>query len=497
MRRLFLILTLGLLAGVLPPVAGASNATTVPRLYVGFQDDASFRWSEARAANLDRAADARVSVIRTTVTWAAVAPTRPVKASDPFDETYRFDDLDELVRGAQQRNIEVLLTIWGTPGWANGGTGLNRLPTRLSDLTAFTRALASRYSGRWAGYPHVRFYSIWNESNREQFLAPQYTTSGVFVAPVNYARLYRAAYAGIKSGNSTARVAIGETASNGRSVRLGRKGVQETSSPGRFVQLLGQQRPRLRFDAWAHHPYPTSSSAPPAQRFLWPGVGLSNLDQLGRALDKAFARRNTPIWITEYGHQTRGPGSVSPARQATYLAQALGLARANPRVGMFVWFVFRDETGAAWKSGVTSPSGAEAVVRPLPLDRRRGRCPQPRPHRRRRPAEHSPLGTAARLHLARRQPAVDELPGLEREPARHERLRHVGSRSRRLVRLARAVRAAGRAELPRRRRRHRAERPERLPHRHDLPRDPRPSAHALPSVLTAPARQCRRQGRRG
>jgi hypothetical protein len=358
MRRLLLILSLVLLAGVLPPVAGAAGATSVPRLYVGFQDDPSFRWSEARAANLDRAADARVSVIRTTVTWAAVAPTRPVKAGDPFDEAYRFDDLDELVRGAQQRNIEVLLTVWGTPGWANGGTGLNRLPTKLSDLTAFTRALASRYSGRWPGYPHVRFYSVWNESNREQFLAPQYTPSGVFVAPVNYARLYRAAYAGIKSGNSTARVAIGETASNGRNVRLGRKGVQETSSPGRFVQVLGQQRPRLRFDAWAHHPYPTSSSAPPAQRFAWPGVGLSNLEQLGQALDKAFARRNTPIWITEYAHQTKGPGSVSPVRQATYLAQALGLARANPRVGMFVWFVFRDETGAAWKSGVTSPSGA-------------------------------------------------------------------------------------------------------------------------------------------
>jgi hypothetical protein len=281
-----------------------------------------------------------------------------VKASDPFDEAYRFDDLDELVRGAQQRNIEVLLTVWGTPGWANGGTGPNRLPTKLSDLTAFTQALASRYSGRWPGYPHVRFYSIWNESNREQFLAPQYTTSGVFVAPAKYARLYRAAYAGIKSGNSTARIAIGETASNGRNVRLGRKGVQETSSPGRFVQALGQQRPRLRFDAWAHHPYPTSSSAPPTQRFAWPGVGLSNLEQLGRALDNAFARRNTPIWITEYAHQTKGPGSVSPARQGTYLAQALGLARANPRVGMFVWFVFRDETTGAWKSGLTSASGA-------------------------------------------------------------------------------------------------------------------------------------------
>jgi hypothetical protein len=352
--RLFLSLSLSLLAGILPAVAGAASA---PRMYVGFQDDPSFRWSAARATNLDRAAKARVSVIRTTVTWASVAPTRPAKASDPFDQAYRFDDLDEMIRGAQQRNIEVLLTVWGTPEWANEGQGLNRLPIKLADLTAFTRALASRYSGRWSGYPHVRFYSIWNESNREQFLAPQYTARGVFVAPLHYARLYRAAYAGIKAGNSTARVAIGETASNGRNVRLGREGVQETSSPGRFAQLLGQQHPRLRFDAWAHHPYPTSSSASPAQRFAWPSVGLANLEMFGQAIDTAFARRNTPIWITEYGHQTQGRGSVSPARQATYLSQALALARGNSRVGMFVWFVFRDGPGGAWKSGVTWASG--------------------------------------------------------------------------------------------------------------------------------------------
>ena len=356
--RLIIILFLGLLAGVLPSVAGAAGPASAPRMYVGFQDDPSFRWSPARAANLDRAAQARVSVIRTTVTWAAVAPTRPARAGDPFDPAYGFDDLDEVIRGAQQRNIEVLLTVWGTPGWANGGRGRNRLPTNLSDLTAFTRALASRYSGRSAGYPHVRFYSIWNESNREQFLAPQYSSSGAFVAPLHYARLYRAAYAGIKSGNSTARIAIGETASNGRNVRLGRKGVQETSSPGRFAQVLGMQRPRLRFDAWAHHPYPTSSSVSPAQRFAWPGVGLANLEQLGDVLDRSFARRNTPIWITEYAHQTQGPGSVTPVRQATYLAQALSLARANPRVGMFIWFVFRDEQAGAWKSGVISASGA-------------------------------------------------------------------------------------------------------------------------------------------
>ena len=43
------------------------------------------------------------SILRTLVTWADVAPTKPANAADPFDPAYRFDDLDEFVRNAQAR----------------------------------------------------------------------------------------------------------------------------------------------------------------------------------------------------------------------------------------------------------------------------------------------------------------------------------------------------------------------------------------------------------
>ena len=46
------------------------------------------------------------------------------------------------------------------------------------------------------GYPAVRFWSIWNEPNLNQFLAPQYDGKGKIVSAANYAKLYRAAYAG-------------------------------------------------------------------------------------------------------------------------------------------------------------------------------------------------------------------------------------------------------------------------------------------------------------
>ena len=66
-----------------------------------------------------------------------VAPTRPANAANPFDKAYRFNDLDEFVRNTQARGMEVLITIWGTPKWANGNKTPNYLPKRLSDLTNF------------------------------------------------------------------------------------------------------------------------------------------------------------------------------------------------------------------------------------------------------------------------------------------------------------------------------------------------------------------------
>ncbi len=355
MRRFrgFLVLTC-LLAAALPQLAAAA-----PRMWVGFHDDPNFRYEENRAALLDEARNADATVVRTLVTWANVAPTRPASASNPFDPAYRFDDLDELVRNTQARDMEVLLTIWGTPKWANGGKTPNYLPTRSSDMTAFARALADRYSGRYAGYPFVRFFSVWNESNLQLFLAPQFDARGRSVGPKLYAKLYAAAYAGIKAGNARAQVAIGETSSHGRDRKV--SGNSDTHSPGRFAQLVAAANPRLKFDAWAHHPYPYPVSMKPTQKMRWPNVSLSSLPRFETSLDSWFKRRNVQVWITEYGHETKPDGEpkgISRAQQALYAGQALALARKDARVSMFIWFVFRDHPTSEWQSGLLTTSGS-------------------------------------------------------------------------------------------------------------------------------------------
>lgn len=120
-----------------------ADASGGERMWVGFHDDPSFRWEGDRDVTLNRARSANATMVRAVVTWASVAPTRPADASDPFDPAYQLNDLDELVRDTQKRGMEVLLTIWGTPKWANGEKGPNVLPARMADLNDFARALAS------------------------------------------------------------------------------------------------------------------------------------------------------------------------------------------------------------------------------------------------------------------------------------------------------------------------------------------------------------------
>jgi hypothetical protein len=321
-----------------------------PRVLVGFFDDANFRWRADRKRMLDGAQRTGARVVRAFIRWHLTAPTRPEPGELPFHEPM-LHEIDELVANSNERGMEVLFSIWGTPGWANGGLGPNYAPDDPDDLRRFAAALAQRY-------PAVRLFAIWNEPNTEQFLAPQFDAAGRSVAPRMYARLYRAAYEGIKEARPDALVALGETSSHGRDAPS-RGRAQDTHSPARFARLLAVQRPALRFDAWGHHPYPVKGSHAPDRASRWPAVTLTSLERFGVALDDWFDRDQTPLWITEYAHESvpDEPRGVAPALQAQYAARALELAARVERVRMFVWFTFRDDRTNAWQSGMLDRHG--------------------------------------------------------------------------------------------------------------------------------------------
>jgi Cellulase (glycosyl hydrolase family 5) len=351
-RIVRLVIALSVLAGLAAPASVAAE-----RMWVGFHDDPSFRWVGDRKSRVDSAADANATVMRLLVQWNLAAKRRPASPTNPFDPAYELDDVDEAVRAAQEADQEVILTLSGTPRWANGGKNPNVMPSRVADFGNFARAIASRYSGRNMGYPFVRFYSIWNEPNLQLFLAPQFDARGRSLAPRNYARLAAVAYAGIKAGSPRAQVSIGETSARGTDKPAG---LRPTHSPGKFAELVAKANPRLKFDAWSHHPYPTVPSARPSQIVKWPNVSLASLPRFNTSLKGWFKRKSVAMWITEYGHQTRPEDSlgVSYATQSAYIQQAISLAARYPFVNMFIWFVFQDDQGQPWESGIYTRNGS-------------------------------------------------------------------------------------------------------------------------------------------
>ncbi len=312
-------------------------------------------------------------VIRLNLYWGGrfgVARTKPATPTDPADPAYDWALYDRTVDYAQQYGMKVLFSIYGTPGWANGGKGMNVAPKNGADLRNFAYAAARRYSGTFEAedgrlIPSVRMWLAWNEPNNPIFLTPQYKRVGgrwTIQSAVDYAKICNAVYDGIhKTLIASQRVACGATGPRGNNQP---GSARPSVAPVAFLRAMKKAGVK-RFDAYAHHPYyggpaETPTTKPKGARGSAPtAVTLANLSVLTQELTKLYG--NKRLWITEYGYQTRPPDpiyGVSYAQQAKYLTQAFGIARKNPRVDLMLWFLLRDEpTLGGWQSGLYTFDG--------------------------------------------------------------------------------------------------------------------------------------------
>jgi hypothetical protein len=312
-----------------------------------------------------------VQELRVNLVWASVAKKRPATPTDPADPAYDWSTYDAAIRAAAADGIHVLLSIVGTPRWANGGKPQNSPPTRANDLRSFAIAAATRYSGSYdangAMLPAVRDWTAWNEPNNPVFLVPQWrrTASGWEIASATaYMAICNAVYSGVHTlPYSNERVACGVTAPRGNNSP---KSARSSVSPLAFLRAV-KKAGLKSFDAWAHNPYYSRPSETPTTKPVTSNgaaptaIVLGNLGDLTRTLTQLYGRKR--IWLTEYGYQTNPPDTVfgvSYARQARYLTQAVAIARANPRVDLMLWFLLRDEQSlGGWQSGLLTVGGAK------------------------------------------------------------------------------------------------------------------------------------------
>jgi hypothetical protein len=356
------------LGGILAVLAAAAvlcapAATASPHMLVGMLDDANTLGDPGTTFPLLKTLNTQV--VRMTLNWRAVASQQPTSPRDPADPAYNWARWDRAIQAAADNGVSVLLTIWGTPAWANGDQAPQRPPLDAASLYDFAFAAATRYSGAYADssgtkLPRVRLWLAWNEPNNPIDLAPQYERVNgkwVMVAAVAYAKICTAVYGGVHAAARGVKVACGATAPRGNNEPAGSR---PSISPIAF--LRGVKAAGLRtFDAWAHHPYygsrfETPTTKPPAAQNA---VELGNIDVLISELTRLYGRKH--LWITEYGYQTNPPDTffgVSWAKQAAYLTQAFAIARANPRIDLMTWFLLKDDVPlGGWQSGLMTSDG--------------------------------------------------------------------------------------------------------------------------------------------
>jgi hypothetical protein len=337
-----------LLIGLAALLLAAPAAEARKSQFTIFEANRELRSHDAaeRAALFDEIQGFGVRWIRIVMYWRDVAPAPGEESAPRFDETdpaaYDWTTYERIVAEARSRGIRVLITPSGpAPDWATlAGNGVDYpSPTRFRRfMTAAGRQFGSR----------VSYWSIWNEPNHPQFLGPQYRRGKPY-SPRLYRRLFRAAHQALDAtGNRRDRVLMGETAPRGN---------RNVVHPLRFLRgslcLSSRYRKRrgcskLPADGYAHHPY-TTRAGPFFVSRRRDDVTIGSLRRLTKALDRAgragAVRRRLPVYLTEFGIQSRPDRiyGVSQTRQAEYRAIGERIAWGAGRVRAISQYLMRDD----------------------------------------------------------------------------------------------------------------------------------------------------------
>jgi hypothetical protein len=284
--------------------------------------------------------------IRVVLYWRDVAPRADSRSRPDFRQTdpaaYDWSIYERVVADAERRGIRVLMTPSGPgPDWATlAGDGVDYpSPSRFY---RFMKAAGRQFGDR------IDYWSIWNEPNHPQFLGPQYRRGKPY-SPRLYRQLFKRAEKALdRTGNRRDRVIMGETAPRGNS-----NVVHPITFMRRALCLNRRFREyrrckRLDADGYAHHPY-TTRSGPFFVSRRRNDVTIGSLGRLVRALDRAARSRNVrrrlPIYLTEFGIQSRPDPhyGVSETRQAEWRSIGERIAWGRGRVRAISQYLMRDD----------------------------------------------------------------------------------------------------------------------------------------------------------
>jgi hypothetical protein len=360
-------------------LATASSASAATKFDSIMQDDRLFANPATQAESLDTADGLGVDVIHTIVGWRGLAPKPDAKkkprgfnAADPGDyDEDGWDRFDDLVRGAQTRGIDILMSPAGPiPDWATRCRKPGKFNVCRPDpdeYQLFMTAVAKRYSGRYRDenqgkgrLPKVARRSIWNEPNLRSWIDPTKNAAAV------YRELIYAGENGIRKGKYRGKLYIGETAPLNNSLKFWRelfcidtRGRTLTGKSATKVGCTGRRIKRFKAVGISHHPYTRGGTPPFKKAPKSTDMTLyETQSRLVKVLDQGAKvgaiKRNLPIYFTEFGVSTDPPDTkfgVSFGQQAEAINRAELIAYDQKRVFGFTQFQLSDDTGTGQEEG--------------------------------------------------------------------------------------------------------------------------------------------------
>jgi hypothetical protein len=442
-----------LAAGVALALAGCGGGSSHPATVASRTEpletifEAQSELFSSPGPTLDELKALGVDDVKIFMQWGSLAP-------DPLSHSRRagFDatnpgayaaaawaPYDAIIRAAAARGVGVDLALLApAPLWAIGpGVPPHTAPSFVGswepsakEFGRFVQAVGTRYDGHYtpaaqgAPLPPVRFWSIWNEPNYGQQLAPQAVDgSTVEISPLLYRELLDAAWTGLgQTGHGGDKILIGEVAPRGQTTG-DQPGNFSGMVPLRFIRALycvdsslhplqgtaatqrgcpatpsaskafPSEHPGLfHATGFAVHPYPQGQVTPNVATKNEPDYAdLPKLPSVEATLDGAVAAYGSstrlPIYDTEFGLQTNPPETIaraiSPTLAAYYMNWAEYISWSDPRVASWDQYLLTDppagshfDTGLEFAGGAPKDPMYDAFRIPLYLPHASGRQDQ-------------------------------------------------------------------------------------------------------------------------
>ncbi|MFC8449250.1 cellulase family glycosylhydrolase [Kitasatospora sp. NPDC057223] len=315
-----------------PAAAQASNGR---QLHIGIAYGDTLTWKSDKdlAIGLDDAANSGAKWVRVDLSWKNIQPEN--------SKHYEWQRFDRVVKAARDRKLEVLPTIAYTPAWARKagcqGDDASCPPADPALFAAFAEDAAQRYAPMG-----VHTWEIWNEPNIP-FWAPK-------PDPAAYTKLLEVTSKALRAADPKAYVLMGGLAAVGTNPE--KAYVSQTD----FLTEVSKLGANRMVDAISYHPYtyPDLPSARTTYGTAFEQISTAK-DNLVAVLDK-YGTPDLPIWLTETGAPTDGPGTAADGKsnaadtathvteefQAAIATDTIPASAANRHVEAVFWFADQD-----------------------------------------------------------------------------------------------------------------------------------------------------------